>query len=125
MKEVKDYCMLNGAYGTIINFLLKKLSNLRTTNEQDFSRNFNRTSPVLLIPLFSFLFITVIHKSPVLQLLLSGVYVYKEQLLRGTGKNSKIWICFQATVCNGLCCHPTTAGSFTNVLGKRSEKNLL
>lgn len=68
MKEVKNYCMLNGAYGTIINFLLKKLSNLRTTNEQDFSRNFIRISPVLLIPLLSFLFITVIHKSPVSQL---------------------------------------------------------
>lgn len=68
MKEVKNYCMLNGAYGTIIDFLLKKLSNLRTTNEQDFSRNFIRISPVLLIPLLSFLFITVIHKSPVSQL---------------------------------------------------------
>lgn len=62
MKEVKDHCMLNGVYGTIINFLLKKLSNLRKINEQQFSRHFNRISPGLSIPLRSNLCITV-HRS--------------------------------------------------------------
>lgn len=85
MKEVKDHCMLNGVYGTIINFLLKKLSNLRKINSfldilTGFLQGYRYLSSVICV----LLFIAVIHRSPVLEILLSAVYVGKEQLLRGT-----------------------------------------
>lgn len=65
--------------GTILNILLKKLNNLRSTNKQDFSREETLTGFLhyYLIPLLSFLFGTVIYKSPILQQL-SVMYVCQD-----------------------------------------------
>lgn len=80
--------------GTILKFCSRNSVTSEQQTSKIFSRKFNRTSPVLLIPLLSFLFITVTQKSPVLQPLLSAVYVCKEQLLRGTrrcaGRNTDL-----------------------------------
>lgn len=97
MKEGKDHSMLTGVYRYNLNFLLKKLNNLKSTNTEDFSREGTLTGFLQyhLIPLLSFPFGTVICKSPILQWLLSVVYVCKGWVWRGihryAGKNTDLF----------------------------------
>lgn len=112
--------------GTILNILLKKLNNLRSTNKQDFSREETLTGFLhyYLIPLLSFLFGTVIYKSPILQQL-SVMYVCQDWVWRAThkhtGKNTDL---FSGPSTQCLMFSPNACRHcFTHALGKRSEKS--